>query len=345
MNYELKNIDNIEFFSTEKPRSIKLRQLSYANVLSKWVVDVPSTVENVVDDYIPDSTGVDNEIVKLPVAVGNLESQIVLIDSVWGALQSIKRRVLAVSSEMYQNMNNNVAKVFDVDNTANNNVSEEINDDEIRQAVKDAFDQIDFNVPDSNDVVITPEEVNDTVSDVSNEVDFSYTDNNTEIPDIGNFDSDNEENSSIDVDEYKEDKSLFNFGDVNLDKIESNEVESSNQDAVESNEFDQVSSFDTDSDNIDSILSEIKELKAQKDEQDKKTEDAINLAIKKEEEKEKVKSDFAKYKTTMKEELDRSKKEEEENLAKAKKAEEFTAALSDIMNNGNSITNSFITEN
>ena len=338
MNYELRNIDNIEFLLANKPRSIKLRQLSYTNVLNNWSFDVSSIAENVVDNYIPDTEVANEEIVKLPVLVGNLEDQILLIDSSWGTFQSIKRRLLAVSSEMYQNINNSVAKVFGGNIADSTVVSNEINDDEIKQAVKDAFDQIDFNVSNNtDDVVITPEEVNDTVSDVNNEVDFSYGSDDVEIPNIDNFESDDKENN--------DDKSVFNFEDVNFDKIESNEVEIDKQDAVVDNEFDQNTLDDSDSDDLDNILSEIRELKAQKDEQDKKTEDAINLAHKKEEEKEKAKIDFANYKSTIKEELDRSKKEEEENLAKAKKAEEFTAALSDIMNNGSTISNSFITEN
>lgn len=344
MNYELKNIDNIELFSTEKPRSIKLRQLSFTNVSSKWNFVSPTVTENVVS--VDDTKDSNDEIQKnkLPISIGNLDDKIVLIDLTGDIFQSIKRRVLAVSSEMYKNISDNVIKAFANNDNQMDTVSEEINDEEIRQAVKDAFDQIDFSVPDKDDVVITPEEVNDTISDVNNEVDFSYDNSDVKIPDISDFESDNNENDSIDVSDDNT-KSLFSFEDINFDKIESSQDEPDSQDIVGSNEVDQDSYVDVESDNLDNILSEINELKAQKDEQDKKTEDAINLAIKKEKEKEKAKLDFEKYKTTIKEELDKSKKAEEENLAKAKKAEEFTTALSDVMNSGNSIKNSFVTEN
>ncbi len=399
MNYELKNIKDLNCFLVGQSRKIKLRQASFANTVNVWmksvssdVVEAPEQPTSVVEtpvqseQSIPVETNTfnpENNVVaeenvpyndtvvtppevnlnKVAVNVGNLADTIMLVDEKDGLYQTFKRRVLAISSEMYNNITTNVNNAFSGEANTNDSVNT-VDEEEIKQAVKDAFDridfnqpvvddisdeqsndvvsndqtvqdafdQIDFNQPKQDEVVISPEEVTNTIEDTNN-ISFTYDDNvnnfsnDIDIPVNSEPESEEKINFEENIEDNKEDDNqLFNFENINFDKIDvdkeeiapsiDNDVDTSNLGSVE----------------LDDLLSEVKELQAEKDEQERKTADSEKLAMEKEQEKEKAKADFINYKTAMKEELDKSKKAEEENLARAKEAEEFTAALSNVMN-------------
>ena len=386
MNYELKNIKDLNCFLVSQSRKIKLRQTSFANAVNTWMSSVSSDVVEAPEQPTPVETNTfnpENNVVaeesvpyndtvvtppevslnKVEVNVGNLADTIMLIDENNGVFQTFKRRVLAVSSEMYNNIIANVSSAFSGEANSNDSINT-VDEEEIKQAVKDAFDridfnqpvvddinseqsedvisndqtvkdafdQIDFNQPKEDEVVISPEEVTNTIEDTNN-ISFTYDDNvnnfsnDIEIPVSSEPESEEKINTEEPVEDNKEeDNQLFNFENINFDKIDvdTDEVTSSIDSYVDTSNLGSIE--------LDDLLSEVKELQAKKDEQARKTADSEKLAIEKEQEKEKAKADFINYKTAMKEELDKSKKVEEENLARAKEAEEFTAALSNIMN-------------
>lgn len=399
MNYELKGLSDSGYTLASQSRKIKLRQVSFANVFGKWkaVSAVPTNVEvpvqptpveenNFVAPVEP-VVGVENTdsaveapvesvINKLPVGVSTLSGLIVLVDTNWGALPTLKRRVLAISQEMFNNINSNVNKsvaapvdvpeeapvVDGVDSIDEEEIKQAVKDafdkidfstpavdsiktdtavEENNQAVKDAFDQIDFTQPAEEDIVISPEEVNNTVVD-TDDISFSYGDNNDTKDEEVSIDFDNTADESTDADINQTpdnsdiDNGLFSFEDINFDKIDTDTKDDVVSYSIDDNKAGEVSSVE-----LDSLLSEVKELKAKKDEQDRKTASAEKLATEKEQEKEKAKADFIKYKSEIKEELDKSKKIEEENLERARKAEEFTTAISNIMNSNSDISVNF----
>ena len=343
MNFELKYFETSSFLSDSKVRKIKLRKLSFSNVLDKWNsfnnTVVPSANTSYPENNIKvdsdintnvevptisidetETKKVEEEITKLPINMASLTDVISIIDTKWDSLNLIKRRALALNKTMYDNMITNT----NVDNSLPEEPSVEIDEEEIKQAVKDAFEQINFNKSDvEEEVMISPEEVSNTVAE----------------NDDNNITFDNNIESDIPNDTFNSvDEPIFKFEDVNFDKISnesSNDIEfdnipKENKFIMDDNSF---SITDDSSSELESLLEIAKQLKNEAEEQERKTNDAHKLAMEKEAEKEKVKADFAAYQPAMKEELERRKKEEQEALEQARKDEEFTSALVNLMNN------------
>jgi len=321
MNFELKNIKETNYYVTDAARRIKLRKSSFSNVNDSWVGfydaanseisnDINDSTINVVNNTgnidIPEA----DDVIKLPIAIPNLNDSVFLLDIDWNSVSSIKRRALSLSSVMFLNVCNNVKKSYDDDSLDD---STAVDEEEIKQAVRDAFQQIRFKNT-TNDIVITPEEVNDTV-ELSN---VSYSEN---ANDDSNVDTDKDDlvntssSSGFDKDTASDafDDPTFKFDSIDFSKINYGDDP---QDSTE----------------LQDLLNRVKQLKLEKDEQDKKTQDAVALAQKKEKEKDEVKARFIAYQTSIEEELNKSRKVEEENLEKAREAEKFTSALVDVMN-------------
>ncbi|MBQ2639950.1 MAG: hypothetical protein IJF92_04215 [Bacilli bacterium] len=347
MNYELKYNDNGFISSITEPRRIKLRKLSFGNVFNAWNSFINNNIEDdfnqndseIKTDFIPNNKVFETSIKRMDVNISNLDDEIMMIDNDYGYVRSIKRRVLAISKDMYDGI---ITNVFNIYESNISNVNTKVDEDEIRQAVKDAFDQIEFDEPTNEDIVITPEEVSNTVvsyddqndtEDLEKDFNNNEFDSNSYIEDDINpqeedvqddFDTpeDNNEDMTkeLESDEYNDKQPLFNFEDINFDSIDIEDEKQIEDDSYEENNFE-----------LNDIIAQAKELKAKKDEQDKKTEAAKNLALAKEKEKEKIKEEFVSYKRDIEEELNKSKQLEQENLERARKAEEFSEALSSIM--------------
>lgn len=329
MNFELTNFEENDYSAAISPRKIKLRSVSFTNVcdhFNSFCSSIKSDIDN--DNAmnfgniaIPE---VDN-VIKMPITVPSLEDTISLLDIDWDNAISIKRRALSLSSIMFSNMCSNVnipSMDFDVEN------SDELDEDEIKQAVKDAFQQIKFRDNVKNDVVITPEEVSDTV-EVSND-DITGNQEISFSTDLANNDSDAEYS---DKNIFSTEEPLFKFENINFDNINSDYVSNSVENDVSNIIFnnDSVNEF-SDSFELKNLLDKVKELKMKKSEQDKKTQNAVDLAREKEKEKDEVKAKFMAYQASIEEDLDKSKKIEKENLERAREAEKFTSVLVDIMN-------------
>ena len=213
MNYELKYIDNDSISSIGESRRIKLRKVSFANVNDTWkgivknnVSEIPDQTDNeVTDSFVTNDNNdfVENDTIKVNVNLDDINDEIFILDPNYLLIDSIKRRVLAISKEMYDNIIFNVNNTLQNSNLEDNNM--EINEDEIKQAVKDAFEQIDFDKPEDNDIIITPEEVNSTVISYDNQPDESYDEDNS-LDDIST-----EESSDKTEDQDNKDDQITDF--------------------------------------------------------------------------------------------------------------------------------------
>ena len=340
MNFDLKYNDlSSGFLLCDKSRKIKLRKTSFSNVVDKWTEfaneqAVNTTVNDSFEEVAPQSDvlpiptinvdetetqKVEKEITKLPISIPSLTDKIVLIDTDWENMIFVKRRALALNKTMYTNMLKNTGAGEENYTTPDTDI--DIDEEEIKQAVKDAFEQISFNKADvEKEVMISPEEVSSTV--VSDNTD---NDNYMDI----NFDINTRE------DEVTEEP-IFKFESVNLDKINNDYTNDQANNNVEESKFIisdySMNNDDNSSEELKDLLEAAKELKNQALEQERKTNDAHKLAMEKQARKEQVKADFIAYKNAMEEELNRKKKEEEEALEQARQDEEFTSALVNIMN-------------
>ncbi|MBE6157377.1 MAG: hypothetical protein E7160_01130 [Firmicutes bacterium] len=348
MNFDLKYNDLAsEFLLCDKSRKIKLRKASFSSVVSKWTEFVNEQAANVTavndsfqeapqSDVLPiptinvdetETKKVEEQITKLPIGIPSLADKIVLVDTNWGDTIFIKRRALALNKTMYTNMIKNTGASEENYTVPEINNDIDIDEEEIKQAVKDAFEQISFNKADvEEEVMISPEEVSSTVTDTDT-TDNNYMDISFDI----NTPKEEQEENEVAVEEP-----IFKFENINFDKINPGFTNNESTNDVEESKF-IISDYsmnidDNSSEELKDLLEAAKELKNQALEQERKTNDAHKLAMEKQARKEQAKADFIAYKNAMEEELNRKKKEEEEALEQARQDEEFTSALVNIMN-------------